>query len=213
MNVFHIDSSTGEFVGQSVADESPLEPGVYLIPAHATEIAPPISVPAGSVAVFSGTSWSVVEDHRGEKYWLIDGTEIVMDVLGPLPDGASLTAPPPNLADIKAAKMQQINGWRVAANTSSFVWQGKNISVDSLSRSDIDGIAGYVALNNALPADFPGVWKALDNTLIPMTDVATFKDMYAAMVAAGNANYVRSQQLKAAVDNATDIATVEALTW
>lgn len=38
----------GMFIGQTDADESPLEPGVFLIPAHCVEVAPP---------EFSGDQW------------------------------------------------------------------------------------------------------------------------------------------------------------
>ncbi|MBA4204601.1 MAG: hypothetical protein C0457_06400 [Polymorphum sp.] len=41
MLVYHFHPLTGEYLGFSEADESPLEPGVYLIPAHATDVPPP----------------------------------------------------------------------------------------------------------------------------------------------------------------------------
>lgn len=47
---------TREFTGESIADESPLEPGVFLIPAYATEIAPPEKV-EGKFRAFNGTAW------------------------------------------------------------------------------------------------------------------------------------------------------------
>lgn len=46
-----------EYVGTDFADESPLEPGVWLIPAHATDIAPP-EPSSGFVRVFTGSGWS-----------------------------------------------------------------------------------------------------------------------------------------------------------
>lgn len=39
--IYQFDPTTGAFITESFADESPLEPGVYLIPAFATEVAPP----------------------------------------------------------------------------------------------------------------------------------------------------------------------------
>lgn len=41
MKNYHFSPENGEFVGESEADESPLEHGVHLLPAHATQVAPP----------------------------------------------------------------------------------------------------------------------------------------------------------------------------
>lgn len=41
MLIHNYHPDTAQYLGSSLADESPLEPGVYLIPAYATEIEPP----------------------------------------------------------------------------------------------------------------------------------------------------------------------------
>ena len=41
MKVYSYNWATGEYIGETEADASPLEPGVWLIPAYATEKAPP----------------------------------------------------------------------------------------------------------------------------------------------------------------------------
>lgn len=41
MKIYHYDSSTGAFAGTSKADPNPRRAGSFLIPAFATEIAPP----------------------------------------------------------------------------------------------------------------------------------------------------------------------------
>lgn len=53
--VYQLDEAGG-FVGETTADESPLEPGVYLIPAGCVEKAPPAPV-EGKQRVFSGGKW------------------------------------------------------------------------------------------------------------------------------------------------------------
>ena len=58
MKVFNYNPDTGEFVSESEADESPLEPGVFLIPANATDIEPPSYGP-GRRAVFADGKWSI----------------------------------------------------------------------------------------------------------------------------------------------------------
>lgn len=46
-------SDDGYYVGPAVADESPLEPGVWMIPAGAVDLPPP-EVPAGKRAKYNG---------------------------------------------------------------------------------------------------------------------------------------------------------------
>lgn len=93
MDIYNYHPVTGEYLGSSTADESPLEPGVFHIPADATELEPP-TIPAGKAAVFSENNWSVVEDHRGTTYWTPDAVSHTVTTLGALPDGAILIAPP-----------------------------------------------------------------------------------------------------------------------
>ena len=47
-NVIQLDDY-GYFVGTTIADESPLEPGIYLIPSNALDVEPPV-IPAGHTA-------------------------------------------------------------------------------------------------------------------------------------------------------------------
>lgn len=56
LTVYNYNPSTFEYTGSSEADESPLEPGVYLIPAYATEIAPPEFIP-GHIFKWAGSEW------------------------------------------------------------------------------------------------------------------------------------------------------------
>jgi hypothetical protein len=57
MNIFHYHPETGVYLGQGQADESPLEPGVWLIPAHATSAEPPVTG-EGEQATWNG-AWAV----------------------------------------------------------------------------------------------------------------------------------------------------------
>ena len=120
---------------------------------------------------------------------------------------------PRNVEKVRSLKIEQINQWRAAANQSEFTYQGKQIAVDRLSRSDIDGVNGEVSLTGALPANFPGGWKTKDNTYVAIPDVATWVLFYKAMTAQGSANFLHSQTLKAQVAAATTIAEIEAITW
>lgn len=127
-------------------------------------------------------------------------------------DAAEALLPTP-LESAKAAKSMQINQWRATANQTYFTHSGKQIACDALSRSDIDAVAGSIALNGAFPVGFPGAWKATDNTYLPLSDVAAFKAMYASMTMQGTINFGHSQTLKAAVAAATTVAEIDAIVW
>jgi hypothetical protein len=58
MNIYHYIADTGIYHAEGLADESPLEPGVFLVPAHATTAAPP-EVTEPEIAVFRDGEWSV----------------------------------------------------------------------------------------------------------------------------------------------------------
>ena len=60
MHCVHFHPETGIYVGPGTADESPLEPGVFLIPAHSTTVAPP-AAPPGQQRRWTGAAW-VLED-------------------------------------------------------------------------------------------------------------------------------------------------------
>ena len=87
MKIYNYRPDTLDFVGASTADESPLEPGVYIIPAHATEIAPPEFDAATQTCRFNNGKWDVV------------------DIPVPKPE------PEPTAEEIKARRIAEINGF------------------------------------------------------------------------------------------------------
>lgn len=117
------------------------------------------------------------------------------------------------LEEAKAAKNIEINAARWTANRSTFDHGGKTFSCDDLSRSDIEGVTGIVALTGALPAGWPGAWKAVDNTYLTIADVAAWTAFYSAMVAQWTTNFVYSQTLKDELAAATDSSEVEDISW
>jgi hypothetical protein len=58
MKIYHYDFETGQYLGEGEADPSPLEEGVWLIPAHATDIVPP-KTKTNEYAIFINNDWSV----------------------------------------------------------------------------------------------------------------------------------------------------------
>lgn len=186
-NVSQLDAE-GYFTGAVAADPSPLEDNVYLIPGGAVDAIPPV-IPEGKRARWNG---------RGFDF---------EDIPQP-------TAPPvPTLDELKSVKNTEINLARASANTSIFQHDGKTFACDALSRSDIDGVNGYVALYGALQPGFPGAWKAVDNTYLPIADVEAWKVFYTAMVAQGAANFAHAQELKAQLAAATTPEAIAAIVW
>jgi len=117
---------------------------------------------------------------------------------------------------LKAAKLEkraQINAWRERANYSTFPFAGKLIACDNLSRSDIDATSTHIALFGEFPDNFPGGWKAIDDTYVLMPTVGEFKSMYKAMSKQGTTNFTQSQALKELVTAATTLAEVNAIQW
>jgi len=51
---------SGLLLGKTEADESPMEPGVWLIPAGCTLVPPPQEIPEGKVPHWNGTAWALV---------------------------------------------------------------------------------------------------------------------------------------------------------
>lgn len=117
------------------------------------------------------------------------------------------------LQEIKDITNDKISSARLLANISGFTYEGKIFATDQLSRGDIDGINGYVGLYNALPPNWAGAWKAIDNSYLPIPDLDAWKSFYSAMVAAGNANFAKAQQLKAQLAAAATPEEVEAVVW
>jgi hypothetical protein len=93
--VCHVSPLTGEFVGLGVADPSPLEPGVWLIPAGAHLGDAPIVFPENA-AVWSvvDATWHQVSDYRGKTVYNKDTRAAsVHEELGELPELLTLLAP------------------------------------------------------------------------------------------------------------------------
>lgn len=118
---------------------------------------------------------------------------------------------PRTLADLKSAKNGAINAARLKANQSHFMFAGKQIAVDPLSRSDIDAAHGAILMLGAMPGGWPGGWKTMDNSIVPIADLATWGQFYGAMVAQGTANFAHAQALKAQLAAATTPEEVEAV--
>lgn len=66
MKIYNYDANTGDFLGESDADYSPVNPAFPLIPAFATTIEPPTAL-EGKRAVFSDGAWALLDAAAAES--------------------------------------------------------------------------------------------------------------------------------------------------
>lgn len=95
-DIYNVDSVTGEFLSVGIADFSPLEPGVWLIPAHAYQCeAPEPMEGCAAIRTEDGAGWRYVADHRGLTVYstVTTGDAAVWHALGELPPEWTLEAP------------------------------------------------------------------------------------------------------------------------
>lgn len=88
--IYHYSPINGEYLGSS---EEYFPIGISL-PKHTT-LTYPGDAQSGSVLVYSSGSWSIQEDHRGKTVYYTDtGEELVIEEIGPYPEGTQTTKPP-----------------------------------------------------------------------------------------------------------------------
>lgn len=173
---YHPD--TAAYVSSGLADESPLEPGVFLVPAHATTIEPP-ATGTHEAAIFVNGGWRIVPDFRGTSYWL-DGVRHEIEQLGEtVPAGASLEKPQASPEQTRASAWEKIKAERdrrLLTGGFPLLVDGaeKWFHSDHTSRSQqlaLDALASRMkaagAADGALVTPVP--WKTMDGSKLPMT--------------------------------------------
>ncbi|MCG2585519.1 DUF4376 domain-containing protein [Massilia sp. TS11] len=141
-----------------------------------------------------------------------EGTEPTIEpIMGMVWELELKPAPEFDLAAAKAKCNDAINAWRLHANFSHFTHGGKQIACDQLSRSDLDAVANSIGLTGEFPEGWPGGWKAMDNTILPLATIEAFKSLYASMTAQGTANFGQAQAWKAQLAAAEDEADIAAI--
>lgn len=88
MKIFHYHPDTLQLIAAGVADPSPLEPGKWLVPAHATELEPPAAA-------------------DGKTRHFVDGQWVYQDIPQPPPPPEPAPLTPEQLQQNFAALIQQ----------------------------------------------------------------------------------------------------------
>jgi len=81
--VYQLDRA-GHFVCETEADESPLEPGVFLIPAGCVETAPPSEWPEDQWPRWNGFKWELIQ--KPEVQQVVSPEEKLAEFLAQNPD-------------------------------------------------------------------------------------------------------------------------------
>ena len=110
MKIYNYDGVSGEYIGQSEAQKSPLEENVYLIPANATDKQPLISK-KGFAVCFKEGAWQYVKDERGVIYYDENNREVKITSLGQDTSGLRETPKEPPTEQLREAKTAELAAW------------------------------------------------------------------------------------------------------
>jgi hypothetical protein len=89
MQAYQYDQA-GLLSGETVADESPMEPGVYLLPANCTLTPPPAEVPDDKWPRWNGKAWALVNRPQPQASNDNDPVAKLRDFLAANPDVAAI---------------------------------------------------------------------------------------------------------------------------
>lgn len=85
----------GLYVGPVYADESPLEPGVFLLPGGCVEVPPPVAA-TGKIQAWNGKRWQLLDYFDGlVVYNISTGAPLTLSGTGPIPNGHTVQRPQP----------------------------------------------------------------------------------------------------------------------
>jgi hypothetical protein len=127
--VYSYSPVTGEYTGTDVSRESPLEPGVFHMPANATATQPP-AAPAGQIAVWANNAWSLVVDNRGQRVYNTDTATAagIYNNLTPIPADLTLLKP--------ATPQDKWNGSAWASPPGPYyAWNGSAWTLDTAAQA------------------------------------------------------------------------------
>jgi hypothetical protein len=134
---------------------------------------------------------------------------VVQDVLEDSPDLA---------LDVETAlKKAELDRAWLAANKSTFPYQGKEFAIDEIGYQNMMTTQATIQATGDFPAGWPGGWKTTDpypnETYISITTVDAWAPFFAAMTAKGVDNFNRAQALKKMVNEATSVNDVRLISW
>lgn len=212
------DEKTKEFKNEVNAQLDPLESekagkDIYLLPANATWSKP--EPKDGCVAIWNGKTWAMVEDHRKQEYWLpgdqYGAPAKEMKELGPLPEGATLTAPERTLEEVKAAKIAELKTERDSREVQPIEYGGNLYDYDDKARERINAAIIALDMQTAQTKAVASIeWTTANNADISVT-ADDLRCVIAMVAQRSNALHVAYRMAKGKVEAAATVAEVEAI--
>lgn len=191
MLIYKYDPTTKEYKGNKPAQKRPNGQPITDV-LNATTVEPPV-LEDKHQAVWNGTAWDVVEDHRkkpgvegsGTPYWLPGDAwntpARYMTELGPLPEGAMFEAPAKTAEELATEELAQAKAERanavskITVTVDGMAFDGDEISQERMSRT----ITAAVATGEDMSAIT--TWVLADNTVAQVS----IKQLAQALRAAG----------------------------
>lgn len=119
------------------------------------------------------------------------------------------------LEEVRQRKRQEITACRIAADNDHFVYQDKMIRTADKDMFDL--LVADARINKCtdgkMPPNWPGGWKAMDNSYLPISSPDAWNAFFIAAYDAGIGNFMKSQSLKQQIDSATTFQEIEAIKW
>lgn len=219
----------GIFIGSAEAAESPLEPGVYLIPGGCVEVPPP-AIPEHKVAWWNGRAWQLVDYFGGVVAYSIEtGEPKTLEGFDSLPAGYTLKKPGPNqiwkdgewIDDINAvlAALHEQKQQAISAECSQYIAAGFSSTALGEVYRYSSAIDDQVNLNGQVLLGLDDVYPCYD-----VDQVKAFRPHTIAQLQKVSQDLVRFKQaamqhadsLRQAVAKALkdkDLKAMKAITW
>ena len=205
--VYEYDEA-GLYTGETTAEPSPREKDVWLIPANATELEPPVTG-EHECAVFRNGRWSVRYDYRGTTYWLPDGTEHTITETGMIvPEGALTEPPAPQLETVKAGKLAELDAAFASASEQAHCLSSAGFEINANETADRN-VANLIVSMEAKGQETVS-FRAFDNTFHEVT-FTQLKTMQLEIIGCMQALYARKWALRDAIAAARSVKEVDAV--
>jgi hypothetical protein len=164
-----------------------------------------------------------VDSLAGDSPTLLGEVELALTASDAAFEGGILAVDSTVSLDLmKVRKTAEITAARLKADADHFTYSyadtnggaaSKEIRTGNKDMIDLLTTNSYITLMGDFDEDWPGGWKAIDNTYVQITTIEQWKDFFKCMYKTGIANFKKSQLLKAQIEAATTLEEVASINW